>query len=96
MRIGLVHELATNPTSIPISSIGGHTSTLGYVVINVQIRGIPSYNEEQVALVIEDVSSLDMRVPIIMGVPTIHQLCCLMKESEIDSAPDEWQHALCS
>ena len=52
MRIGLVHELATNPDTIPISSIGGHTSTLGYIVINVQIGGVPSYNKEQVALVI--------------------------------------------
>ena len=26
----------------------------------------------------------------------IHRLCCQMKESEIESALDEWQHALCS
>ena len=37
-----------------------------------------------------------MRVPVILGMPTIHQLCHQMKESVIDSAPDEWQHALCS
>ena len=65
-------------------------------MINVQIGGIPSYNEEQVALVIEDISCLDMRVPVILETPTIHRLCCQMKESEIESAPDEWQHALCS
>ena len=37
-----------------------------------------------------------MRVPVILGMPTIHRLCRQMKESEIDSAPDEWQHTLCS
>ena len=43
-------------------------------MINVQIGGVPSDNEEQVTLVIEDVSSLGMRVPVILGMPTIHQL----------------------
>ena len=89
MRIGLVHELATNPETIPISGIGGHTFALGYIVINVQIGGIPSYNEEQVTLVIEDVSGLGMRVSIILRMPTIHLLCHQMKESEIDFTPDE-------
>ena len=82
-RIGPVHELATNPELIPISGIGGHTSALGYIMINVQIGGIPSYNEEQVTLVIEDVSGQGMRVPIILGMPTIHRLCSQMKESEM-------------
>ena len=48
------------------------------------------------ALVIQDISGLGMRVPVILGMPTIHRLCHQMKESEIESAPDEWQHALCS
>ena len=65
-------------------------------MINVQIGGIPSYNEEQVTLVIQDISGLGMRVLVILGMPTIHRLCHQMKKSEIESAPDEWQHALCS
>ena len=73
-----------------------NTNTLSYVVINVQIGGIPSYNEEQVAFVIQDISGLGMRVPVILGMPTIYRLCHQMKESEIESALDEWQHALCS
>ena len=89
-----MYELATNPASIPVSGIGGITSALGYAIINVQIPGIPSYNEEQVALVIQDVSGLGTRVPIILGTPTIYQLCRQMKETEIDSVPREWQHAL--
>ena len=82
MRVGLVHKLATSPQEIPIQGIAGNTNALGYVVINIQIGGIPSYNEEQVTLVIEDISGLGMRVLVILGMPTIHRLCCQMKESE--------------
>ena len=96
MRVGPVHKLATIPQEIPIQGIAGNTNALSYVVINIQIGGIPSYNEEQVALVIQDISGLGRRVPVILGMPMIHRLCRQMKKSEIESAPDEWQHALCS
>ena len=96
MKVWPVHDLATHPTSIPISGIGGHMVALRYVIINVQVEGIPSYYEEQVALVILNVTQLGMKVPVILGTPTIHQLCCQMKESEIETAPEEWQHALLS
>ena len=96
MRVGPVHKLATSPQEIPIQGIARNTNALGYVVINIQIGGIPSYNEEKVTLVIEDISGLGIRVPVILGMHTIHRLCCQMKESEIESAPDEWQNALCS
>ena len=79
---------------IPVSGIGGFTQALGYAIINVRIEGIDSYNEEQVVLVIEDVSRLGMRVPVILGTPTIYRLCQQLKESEFETAPDEWQHAL--
>ena len=90
MRVEPVHKLARSPQEIPIQGIAGNTNALGYVVIKVQIGGIPSYNEEQVALVIEDISRLGMRVPVILGMPTIRRLCCQMKESEIKYALDEW------
>ena len=75
LKVRPVYKLATSPTSIPVSGIGGITSALGYAIINVQIPGIPSYDEEQVALVIQDVSGLGMRVPVILGTPTIYRLC---------------------
>ena len=56
LKVGPVHDLVLHPTAIPISGIGGHTATLGYVIINVQVEGIPSYYEEQVALVIPNVT----------------------------------------
>ena len=74
MRVGPVHELAMSPQEIPIQGIAGNTNALGNVVINIQIGGIPSYNEEQVVLVIQDISGLGMRVPVILGMPTIYRL----------------------
>ena len=96
LKLGPVHNLALHPTLIPISGIGGHTATLRYIIINIQVEGIPSYYEEQVALVILNVTQLGLKVPVILGTPTIHQLCCQMKESKIQTAPEEWQHALLS
>ena len=85
-----------HPTSIPISGIGEHKVALGYVIISVQVEGIPSYYEEKVALVILNVMQLGMKVPVILGTPTIHRLCHQMKESEVQTVPEEWQHALLS
>ena len=96
MKVRLVHDLAMHPTLIPISGKGGHTAALGYVIINVQVEGIPSYYEEQVALVIPNMTQQGMKVPVILGTPTIHRLCHQMKESEIQTVPEEWQHALLS
>ena len=75
MKVRPVHDLTMHPTVIPISGIGRHTAALGYVIINVQVEGIPSYYEEQVALVILKVTQLGMKVPVILGTPTIHRLC---------------------
>ena len=96
MKVRPIHILTMHPTSIPISGIGGHTVALGYVIISVHVEGIPSYYEEQVALVIPNVTQLGMKVPVILGTPTIHRLCHQMKESEVQSAPEKWQHALLS
>ena len=96
MRVGPVHQLTSSPQEIPIQGKARNNNALSYVVINVQMGGIPSYNEEQVTLMTEDISGLGMRVPVILGMPTIHRLCHQMKESEIESTPDEWQHVLCS
>ena len=60
------------------------------------MEDIPSYYEEQVALVIPNVMQLGLKVPVILETPTIHRLCHQMKESKIQMAPEEWQHALLS
>ena len=34
--------------------VGGKARPMGYVVIHVQMEGVPEYNEDQVAFVVDD------------------------------------------
>ena len=91
--VGPLEELAGDPTGHPIQGIGGvRTGAIGYMVFRVQIEGIPSYNEEQVALVVDDESAFARKVPIILGTPTLHHVVNCMKESEMEKAPPEWEN----
>ena len=44
---------------------------LGYVIIWVQVDGVWGYDEDQIALIIPDFSNFAVRVPVILGTPTI-------------------------
>ena len=48
-----------------------YTRLLGYVVIQVQVDRVQGYDEDQIALVILDLSSFAVQIPIILGTPTI-------------------------
>ena len=48
-----------------------YTRLLGYVIIRVQVDGVWGYDEDQIALIIPDFSRFVVRVPIILGMPTI-------------------------
>ena len=65
-------------------------TVVGYVLIQVQLPGIPSYDEEQVALVIRDGSEFSRRVPFIVGTPIIDRVIRALKETEMETAPEEW------
>ena len=69
------------------------TEPLGYVVIWVQIPQVPSYDEDQVALVVCDDSCFISRCPVMLGTPTIDRVVRAMKESELENAPEAWQSA---
>ena len=87
-------QLAGNPKSLPIQGIGGtRTEAIGYIVFHVRVEGIPSYGEDQVALVVPDNTPFGKKVPVILGTPTINRLVRSMKESEYETAPQEWQNA---
>ena len=54
---GSIQDLNNHAGRILINGAGGkHTEPLGYVMIRVQIPNAPSYDEDQVALIIEDPS----------------------------------------
>ena len=65
-----------------------YTKLLGYVIIWVQVDGVWGYDEDQIALIIPDFSNFVVRVPVILGTPTIGQVVNVMREAEMMP----WQH----
>ena len=52
---------------------------LGYIVIQVQVDGVQDYDEDQIVLVIPDLSNFATRIPVILGTPTINSIINVMK-----------------
>ena len=48
-----------------------YTRLLGYIVIQVQVDGVQGYDEDQIALVILDISNFVAQIPVILGTHTI-------------------------
>ena len=48
-----------------------YTRPLGYVIVKVQVDGVQGYNEDQIALLVLDLSNFVERIPVILGTPTI-------------------------
>ena len=67
-----------------------YTRLLGYVVIWVQVDGDWGYDEDQIALIIPDHSNFAIRVPIILGTPTIGSVVNVMREAEMDALATLW------
>ena len=61
--------------------------------MRVQIEGMPYYDEQQFVFILDDPSGFSMRIPVILGIPTINIIIQTMKESEIHDAPMEWHTA---
>ena len=64
----------TNLMGAKVACIGlGNACTrpLGNVIVWVQVDSVWSYDEDQIALIIPNFSNFMVRVPIILGTPTI-------------------------
>ena len=70
-----------------------YTRLLGYIVIWVQIDGVQGYDEDQIALVILDLSNFMAWIPVILGTPTIGWVVNVMKEAEVDALAMLWANA---
>ena len=66
---------------------------LGYIVIPVQVDIVQGYDEDQIALVIPDISYFAAQISVILGTPTISQVVNVMKEAEIDALAMPWANA---
>ena len=84
LQMGLI----TNLPGVKDTCIGlgkAYMRPLGYVIIRVQVDGVQGYDEDQIALVIPDLSNFAAWIPVILGTPTISHIINVMKEMEIDA-----------
>ena len=92
LDVGSIQDLNEHNRCIPLSGLGGRvTKTLNYVMFRVQILYVPSYDEDQVALVVVEDSSFLRKCQVVLGMPTINRVVRAKKESEMENAPEAWQ-----
>ena len=73
----------------PILGIGGVMVDLeGFVMMNVMIPCVKGYNEDQIAIVMDDPGMKDC--PVILGMPTIFRVMEVIKESKISKLAIPW------
>ena len=92
LPVGLITDLmGSKVTCVGLGN--AYTKPLGYVVIWVQVDGVQGYDEDQITLIIPDFSNFVVRVPIILGTPTIGRVVNIMKEAEMDALAMLWANA---
>ena len=73
----------------PIAGIGGiMVEPEGFIMMNVQVPCVKGYNEDQIAIVMEDPGLKDFQV--ILGTATIYRVMEVIKESEILELAIPW------
>ena len=86
----------TNLMGSKVTCVGlgnAYTRLLGYIVIQVQVDGVQGYNEDEIALVILDLSNFMAWIPVVLGTLTIGQVVIVMKEVEADASAMPWVNA---
>ena len=63
---------------------------IGYIIMSMQIKGISSYNEDQVMLMACSSTEFAHHIPIILGTPTTDRAIKTLKESEVDKLATPW------
>ena len=94
------HSLDIKPISDlmgrPVTCAGlGNALTwpIGYVIIRVQVDEVQGYDEDQIVLVILDLSNFVAWVPVILGTPTIVHIMNVIKESKMVKLVTPWVNA---
>ena len=92
LLVGLITDLM----GAKVACVGlgnAYTRPLGYVIIQVPVDGVWGYDEDQIALIIPYFSNFMVRVPTILGTPTIGRVINIMKEAEMDALAMPWANA---
>ena len=72
-----------------ISGIGGiSVEPVGFIMMSVKVPGITGYDEDQIAIVMDDPGMMEW--PVILGTPTIYWVMEVIKESEISKLVVPW------
>ena len=76
--------------SIPlIRGIGGiSVEPVGFIMMNVKVPCVQGYNEDQIAIVMDDPGMSEW--PVILGTPTLYRIMEVIKESEISKLAVPW------
>ena len=70
LPVGLITDLMGSKVAC-VELGNAYTKLLGYVIIQVQVDRVWGYDKNQIALIILDFSNFEIRVPVILGTPTI-------------------------
>ena len=70
---------------------GGMIKPEGFVIMNVQVPCVKGYNEDQIAIVLEDPEMKDC--PVVLGTPTLFRVMEVIKESEISELAVPWANS---
>ena len=76
--------------SIPfIRGLGGiSVEPIGFVMMNVKVPCVQGYNEDQIAIVMDDPGMMEW--PVILGTPTLYRVMEVIKESAISKLAVPW------
>ena len=92
LQVGLITNLIG--TKVACMGLGNaYTRLLGYVIIQLQVDWVQGYDEDQIALVILDLSNFAAQIPVILGTPNISWVANVMKEAEVDGLVMPWANA---
>ena len=70
---------------------GGMIKPEGFVIMNVRVPCVRGYNEDQIAIVLEDPEMKDC--PVVLGTPTLFRVMEVIKESEISELAMPWANS---
>ena len=72
-----------------IRGIGGiSVEPVGFIMMNVKVPCVRGYNEDQIAIVMDDPGMTEW--PVILGTPTLYRIMEVIKESEISKLAVPW------
>ena len=79
----------TRGSILLIRGLGGiSVEPIGFVMMNVKVPGVQGYDEDQIAIVMDDPGMMEW--PVILGTPTLYRVMEVIKESEISKLVVPW------